>query len=72
MSQSKFVTKKQISTARGHMFLVWHGLFQKEASSLGYKPLMTKTHKMKTDTKKIRVNAEASTNRKSFRSRRSR
>jgi hypothetical protein len=27
---------------------------------------MTKTHKMKTDQKKIRVNAEASTRRKSF------
>jgi hypothetical protein len=63
---------KVLQNTTNHMFLVWHGLFQKEASSLGYKPLMTKTHKMKTDTKKIRVNAEASTNRKSFRSRRSR
>jgi hypothetical protein len=33
---------------------------------------MTKTHKMKTDPKKIRINAEASTRRKSFGSRRSR
>jgi hypothetical protein len=32
---------------------------------------MTKTHKMKTDPKKIRVNAEASTRRKSFGSRQS-
>jgi hypothetical protein len=32
---------------------------------------MTKTYKMKTDPKKIRVNAEASTRRKSFGSQRS-
>jgi hypothetical protein len=63
---------KALKNMANHMFLVWHGLFQKEASSSRYKPLMTKTHEMKTDPKKIRVNAKASTRRKSFGSRRSR
>jgi hypothetical protein len=60
---------KALKNMINHMFLVWYGLFQKGAFSSGYKPLMSKTHKMKIDPKKIRVNAEASARRKSFGSR---